>query len=224
MPLIATTRPARAPPRGVQRVPAVAAGCLLTFSRGVTLLRGDQAEGQGGPAVGAAHRLGVEAAVGRVVVLGRARPAHREARHRGGGTVVGQPRDDREPRPAVGARDERVPEPAVGGSNSSRRQSSHSATSGGIGVTPSPSRLATMAKPVPGEGGRASSATAAIRASGGAWATSRSANAATAARPPCTSTNTSPAALPTNPESPSSAAMRWTKGRNPTPCTTPVTV
>ena len=91
-------------------------------------------------------------------------------------------------------------------------------------VTPSPSRLGTIAKPEPGSGGRASSATAAIRASGGAWATSRSANAATAARPPCTSTNTSPAALPTNPESPSSAAMRWTNGRNPTPCTTPVTV
>ena len=110
------------------------------------------------------------------------------------------------------------------GSNSSRRQSAHNATSGGIGVTPAPPRLGTIAKPASPPSGRADSTTAAMRASGGACATSRSANTATASASPCTSTNTSPAALPTKPERASSAAMRWTKGRKPTPCTTPVTV
>src|SRR3984885_12486466 len=41
---------------------------------------------------------------------------------------------------------------------------------------------------------------------------------------PCTSRKTAPESLPTNPVSPSSVAIRWTNGRNPTPCTTPVTV
>ena len=76
---------------------------------------GTSAKGQGGAAVGAGDRLGVEAAVGRVGVLGRARGAHREVGHRGGGPVVGQPGDDREPWTAVGAGDERVAVAAVAG-------------------------------------------------------------------------------------------------------------
>ena len=69
---------------------------------------------QGRAAVRAAHRLGVEPAVGRVGVFARAVRAHREAGHRGRGAVVGQRGDDREARAAVGAVDERVPVAAVG--------------------------------------------------------------------------------------------------------------
>ena len=61
----------------------------------------------------AADRLGVEPAVGRVVVLGPARRAHGEAGHRGQRPVVRHVPDDAEPRPAVGAVDERVAEPPV---------------------------------------------------------------------------------------------------------------
>ena len=67
------------------------------------------------PAVRAGHRLGVEAAVQRVGVLGGAARAHRKARHRRVRPVVGQVRDDRVARPAVGARDERVVVAAVVG-------------------------------------------------------------------------------------------------------------
>ena len=59
--------------------------------------------------------LGVEAAVGRVVVLGLAGRAHPEAGHRRERPVVGDPADDREARPAVGAVDERVAVAPVGG-------------------------------------------------------------------------------------------------------------
>jgi hypothetical protein len=41
---------------------------------------------------------------------------------------------------------------------------------------------------------------------------------------PCAAANTPAASLPTNPVSPSSVASRYTNGRKPTPCTTPVTV
>ena len=63
---------------------------------------------QPGAAGRAADRLGVEAAVGGVVVLGRAPLAHGERRHRGQRPVVGHVADDGEPGPAVGAVDERV--------------------------------------------------------------------------------------------------------------------
>ena len=66
-----------------------------------------------GAAVRAADWLGVEPAVGRVVVLRAARGAHREAGHRGQRPVVGHVPDDAEPWPAVGAVDERVAEPPV---------------------------------------------------------------------------------------------------------------
>ena len=70
-------------------------------------------QAQPGPAGRAAHRLGVEPPVRRVVVFGGAVRAHREARHRGQRPVIGHITDDREPRPAVRAVDERVPEPPV---------------------------------------------------------------------------------------------------------------
>ncbi|EUA14035.1 hypothetical protein I553_7155 [Mycobacterium xenopi 4042] len=63
-----------------------------------------------------------------------------------------------------------------------------------------------------------------IFASGGALARNRRPNSARLCRGPCTSTKTAPESLPTKPVRRSSVAIRWTKGRNPTPCTTPVTV
>ena len=66
------------------------------------------------PAVVTGHRLGVEAAVGRVGVLGRAPLAQRQLGHRRVRPVVGQRDHDREARAAVRAADERVPVAAVG--------------------------------------------------------------------------------------------------------------
>src|SRR5271156_5216687 len=65
---------------------------------------------------------------------------------------------------------------------------------------------------------------AAIRASGGASVRNLRLNSSTRPRSPCTSRKTAPESLPTNPARPSSLAIRWTNGRNPTPWTTPVTV
>ena len=73
------------------------------------------AQAQPRAAGGAAHRLGVEPAVRRVVVFRRARPAHGEGCHRRVGPVVGHVGHDGEPRPAVGAVDERVLMPPVRG-------------------------------------------------------------------------------------------------------------
>ena len=67
------------------------------------------------PAVGAGVRLGVEAAVGRVVVLGLAGRAHPKPAIVVERPVVGDAADDREARAAVGAVDERVAVAAVGG-------------------------------------------------------------------------------------------------------------
>ena len=66
------------------------------------------------PARRARVRLGVEAPVARVVVLGPAGRAHREARHRRQRAVVGDALHDREARPAVGAVRERVAVAPVG--------------------------------------------------------------------------------------------------------------
>ena len=66
-------------------------------------------------AVGAARRLGVEAAVGRVVVLRRAGRAHGEPGHGGERPVVGHPPDDGEAWPAVRAVGERIAEAPGGG-------------------------------------------------------------------------------------------------------------
>ena len=67
------------------------------------------------PALRARVRLGVEAPVGRVLVLGRAARAQLEAGHRRERPVVGDAAHDREARAAVRAVDERVAVAAVGG-------------------------------------------------------------------------------------------------------------
>ena len=67
------------------------------------------------PANRARIRLGVEAAVARVVVFGLALRAHRERLHRGVRAVVGQGLDDAEARAAVGAVGERIAVAAVFG-------------------------------------------------------------------------------------------------------------
>ncbi len=102
MPLTATTAPSRSSDR---------ASASASSAYDVRATGRDQA--QRGSAVGAADGLRVEAAVGRVGVLGRARLAHREAGHRGRRSVVREPGGDRVARPAVGAGDERVPVAAV---------------------------------------------------------------------------------------------------------------
>ena len=87
----------------------------MTGSPAGTSAAGGVEQLQPGAAVRAADRLGVEPAIGRVVVLRGARRAQGEARHRGQRAVVGNVAHDREPRPAVRAVDERVAEPTVAG-------------------------------------------------------------------------------------------------------------
>ncbi len=67
-----------------------------------------------GTAAGAGDRLGVEAPVLRIVVLGCARRAQRESAHGRIGAVVWQTNGDGEPRPAVGAVDKRIAVSAIG--------------------------------------------------------------------------------------------------------------
>jgi hypothetical protein len=66
-------------------------------------------------AIRARVRLGVEAPVRRIVVLGTAAPTHREAGHRRPRAVVGDAPNDREPWAAVRAVDERVATTAIAG-------------------------------------------------------------------------------------------------------------
>ncbi len=80
-----------------------------------------------------------------------------------------------------------------------------------------------MRKPCSWASGRGSASTAKIFARGGASATSRDVKRSTAAAAPSTSMNTPSVSFPTWPASPISQARRWTKGRNPTPWTTPTT-
>ena len=58
-------------------------------------------------------RLGVEAAIGRIVVFPLAREAHFEGGHGGARAIVGNVVDDREARAAIGAVDEGIAEAAV---------------------------------------------------------------------------------------------------------------
>ena len=78
-------------------------------------LAGGVDQGDPGPALGAGVRLGVEAAVERVLVLGPAALAHVEGGHRGQRAVVGDAGDDRKAGPAVGAVREGVAMAPVGG-------------------------------------------------------------------------------------------------------------
>ena len=139
---------------------------------------------QPGTAGGTAHRLGVEAAVGGVGVLGPAVRAQREAGHRGARPVVGHRGHDRVPRPAVRAVDERVPEPPVG-----RVVQLAQAVGAGGGVRrdqgPPGAQVALLrtSKPCPPAGGSGSLRTPSTRASGGGRlsASSRAATASAAA-------------------------------------------
>ena len=71
-------------------------------------------QAQGRAAARAGDRLGVEAAVGRIGILRRARRAHGERAHRRVGAVVGRSVDDRQARPAMRAIGERVAEAPLG--------------------------------------------------------------------------------------------------------------
>ncbi len=104
MPLTATRRPA--PIAAIQ-----AASALGSHSAGVAP-GADQRSC--GTADRAGDRLGVEAAIGRISVLGRQCRAQREAGHRRVGAVVGQGADQGVARPALGAVDERIAETPVG--------------------------------------------------------------------------------------------------------------
>ena len=134
MPLTATTAPSRsAATAAAQRLVAVS-------------VAGQQPQRR--PALGAGVGLGVEAPVGRVLVLGRAARAQLEAGHRRQRPVVGDAAHDREARAAVGAVDERVAVAAVGGVEQLARQSSQVAVSGETSAAGSPPcGLARMRKP-----------------------------------------------------------------------------
>lgn len=112
-------------------------------------------------------------------------------------------------------------------SNNSVRHEWQVAWSGGTSVrAPSPPALATITNPgaACSTRGTDSDSTPDTIASGGASSRSRRLNSAIAAALPCTSAKTARASLPTKPLSPNSVASRCTKGRKPTPCTTPVTM
>ena len=109
------------------------------------------------PAGRAAGGLGVEPAVGRIVILGRAPRAHREAAMVVAARSYGTSRDDREPRPAVGAVDERVADtagrrgrPARPGSRRRSRVSAETSARRGA----RPGALGAMANPAEPRPGR----------------------------------------------------------------------
>ena len=214
MPLTATTRAVaqRAPPPRASASPAATAP-LAASSR------------SGGPHVGAGVRLGVEAAVGRVLVLRLAARAHREAGHRRARPVVGDAAHDREARAAVGAVDERVAVAAVGGVE---QLAQAVVAGGGVGrdsAAGSPPRaLARIAKPRSPVGGDVARRHRARPPRAAApRAASRRRKPSTARRAPSTSTSTPRSSLSTKPASSSSGASRYTNGRKPTPWTVPST-
>ncbi len=100
------------PPRPFSATISPARSRPATISTGSST-SGAPSSAEARPAGGTGHRLGVEPAVDRVLVLASAVLAHRERPHRRALAVVRERLDDREPRPAVGAVDERVAEPAV---------------------------------------------------------------------------------------------------------------
>ena len=63
-----------------------------------------------------------------------------------------------------------------------------------------------------------------MRAKGGASASKRRSKTSRSTALPCASIRTPSGVLPTLPVSPQARAERYTKGRNPTPCTWPVTI
>ena len=103
----------REDPSGAQRPGGLAHRVVAQGQRGVRGCAGHQQHRRAAPR--ARVRLGVEPAVGGVVVLGAALGAHLKAGHRRQRPVVGDPSDDREPGTAGGAVDERVAMAAVPG-------------------------------------------------------------------------------------------------------------
>ena len=158
------------------------------------------------PARRARVRLGVEAAVARVVVLGLAGGAHDEAGHRRPRAVVRDAGDDREARAAVRAVDERVAIPPIG-----RVEELREAGVAGRDVRGDRRVRAPGARALPDHEVRASRPperprTPRIRRTPAAAPPTRrrSRNASTCA--PSTSTSTPSASLSTNPASPCSHA------------------
>ena len=153
--------------------------------------------------------------------------ALREGRHAGALAVVGHRLDDGEARPAVGAGDERVPEPAVGGivqlaPRRPRRSPRPAGPAAGGRARPG---SASMAKPrEPGSGAVAPTSIRSMRGERRRLDAERLAGSrCSESGAPSSSICTSPAALRTQPSSSWRTASRCTKGRKPTPCTTPVT-
>src|SRR5215831_19331431 len=110
------------------------------------------------------------------------------------------------------------------GSASSARHSSQVALSAETSARRRPVwSLATIENPRARLGAMAAAVTRSTRASGGGCASSRPRNSLTPAAEPSTSANTPSTSLPTHPASPSRVASEYTKGRKPTPCTTPST-
>ena len=176
-------------------------------------------------AVGAGHRLGVEAAVGGIVVLGRAGGAQGEVAHGRVGPVVGEPERDGEAGTAVGAVDERVAGTAVAGSKQLGQAVVAHGDVGGDEGAHGAGRLALddpKAALVAGLDRRAFDAEDPGQGRGvGDQAGLELVHAeAGCPRPRRTTPSVS---LPTWPARPSSVARRCTKGRKPTPCTTPAT-
>ena len=154
------------------------------------------------PAGRAAHRLGVEAAVGRVVVLGAGTPAHIAKRgHRRVRPVVGDRRHDRVARPAVRAVRERVAVAPVG------RVGDLATAVGARGHVGRDERGRGAGRRWPGS--RTSSCPSGVdvlatrrrrsTASGGARSTTPAANVATRSGGPSTSITTPAAVLTTKP-------------------------
>ena len=176
-------------------------------------------------AVVARDRLGVVATVGRIGVLGAALRAHRERRHRGGGSVVRQRSDDREPRTAVRAGDERVPVatiarvPQFGEAVVAHRGvGRHERARTGRRSTLDDHELVGRRRR-----GAPTLHVLDDRQRRGLGEQARREGVDLAAGPQ-TSMNTRVESLPTWPTRPCSWASRYTNGRNPTPCTTPETV
>ena len=63
--------------------------------------------------VGTGHGLGMEPAVGGILILCSAGLTHGKARHAGHRPIIGQTRNNRKPRPAMGAIGKRVSKPAI---------------------------------------------------------------------------------------------------------------
>src|SRR5512139_3976644 len=94
--------------------------------------------------------------------------------------------------------------------------------SGGMVERAIPSlRLPRIANPGTPDGLTRREESRVIRAAGGASGRRRARNRATDDGSPSTRITTLPGVLATHPERPHREARRWTKGRNPTPCTTP---